>query len=383
MDSLEQRIRELEAQQLPTTTHPGHAAPLDLAVNLAERRTPQSPQVQAQVLGDAAESGPGTVGLASGIGPGDSTTGLHPSLPPIALQSSPVGVHGGDGSRPGLMPPLATTSTADIQSVPLYPPPAYTQNTLAENLKCICLAAMAEPFLGSMAGLSFAKLTQAVLRRLAPDGRDFVFHNQFDTNAMSTDGDATSNLDFLSEMYLGYDEAINFSWLTGDGTGPMSDAMFSTETSCLPCLPDRSEVLRLAMFYFDHSHTLYPIVNRQEVMSDLQRIQTDQEHLLKQSPPSMFRIWMVLAIGSTAHSSITLSEEFTSQQYYAKAMTYFEPSMEYGDIVRMRRLTIGVHGGLILPQGRSGSRHAASLVLILQPAGAESVHPLESSSRRC
>ncbi|KAJ4370422.1 hypothetical protein N0V83_004940 [Neocucurbitaria cava] len=144
---------------------------------------------------------------------------------------------------------------------------------------------MAEPFLGSMAGLSFAKLTQAVLRRLAPDGRDFIFNHHFDGSAIPTDGDATSNLDFLSDMYLGYDEGINFSWLAGDATGPMSDALFSAETSCLPCLPDRSEVLRLAMFYFDHSHTLYPIVNRQEVMSDLQRIQTDQEHLLTQSPP--------------------------------------------------------------------------------------------------
>lgn len=241
---------------------------------------------------------------------------------------------------------------------------------------------MAEPFLGSMAGLSFAKLTQAVLRRLAPDGRDFIFNHHFDGSAIPTDGDATSNLDFLSDMYLGYDEGINFSWLAGDATGPMSDALFSAEPSCLPCLPDRNEVLRLAMFYFDHSHTLYPIVNRQEVMSDLQRIQTDQEHLLTQSPPSMFRLWMILAIGSTTHSSITLSEELTSQQYYEKAMTYFEPSMEYGDIVRIPRQTMGDHDTLTLPQDRLGSRHATSLVLILQSDGPESVRPLESSSRK-
>ncbi|CAO2647411.1 Nn.00g083330.m01.CDS01 [Neocucurbitaria sp. VM-36] len=342
VNSLEQRIRELEEQQLPDSTHSGHAAHLDLAVDLPEQCTPQSAQVQAQILCDATVNGPGTAGRASGIVPGDSTTGVHPALPAIAFQSSPVGAHSGDDSRPGLMPPLATASpSASIQGVPVYLPPN-SQNTLAENLKSICLAAMAEPFLGSMAGLSFAKLTQAVLRRLAPDGRDFVFNHHFDGSAIRTDGNATSNLDFLSDMYLGYDEAINFSWLTGDATGPMSDALFSTETTCLPCLPEKSEVLRLAMFYFDHSHTLYPIVNRQEVMSDLQRIQTDQEHLITQSPPSMFRIWMILAIGSTAHSSITLSEELTSQQYYEKAMTYFEPSMEYGDINALEAVMLQV-----------------------------------------
>jgi hypothetical protein len=71
-------------------------------------------------------------------------------------------------------------------------------------------------------------------------------------------------------------------------------------------------------------------------MSDLQWLLADPEHHLSQSPPAMFRIWMVLAIGSTALSSITLSEETASRQYYEKALTYFDQAMDYGDIVRIK-----------------------------------------------
>jgi hypothetical protein len=47
-----------------------------------------------------------------------------------------------------------------------------TEETLEQNLRDVSLAAVAEPYLGTISGLTFAKLTQAVLRRLSPDGRD-------------------------------------------------------------------------------------------------------------------------------------------------------------------------------------------------------------------
>jgi hypothetical protein len=206
-----------------------------------------------------------------------------------------------------------------------------TQETLAENLRTVSLSAVAEPYLGSISGLTFAKLTQAVLRRLSPDGRDFVFSPQMDGNAVPIEGATNLHLDFVNSMYFDYDQAIDFSLLTGEGALPT----FETNTQSTPNdLPDRTEVLRLATFYFDHSHTLYPIVHQQEVMSDFYSILMDREHHITQSPPCMFRIWMVLAIGSTTYSSITLAEESLSRMYYEKAMTNFEASMDHGDIVR-------------------------------------------------
>ncbi|CAD0114712.1 unnamed protein product, partial [Aureobasidium uvarum] len=107
-------------------------------------------------------------------------------------------------------------------------------------------------------------------------------------------------------------------------------------------LPDQNEVLRLATFYFDHSHTLYPIIHQQEVMSDIRAVLIDPEQHLIMSPPCMFRIWMVLAIGSTTYSSITLAEESVSRLYYEEAMTYFDASMDHGDIVALEVIMLQV-----------------------------------------
>jgi hypothetical protein len=205
-----------------------------------------------------------------------------------------------------------------------------TQETLAENLRTVSLSAVAEPYLGSISGLTFAKLTQAVLRRLSPDGRDFVFSPQMDGNAVPIEGATNLHLDFVNSMYFDYDQAVDFSLLTGEGALSMFEPGIHDTVNDLPA---RAEVLRLATFYFDHSHTLYPIVHQQEVMSDFHSILIDPEHHITQSPPCMFRIWMVLAIGSTTYSSITLAEESLSRMYYEKAMTYFEASMDHGDIV--------------------------------------------------
>lgn len=137
---------------------------------------------------------------------------------------------------------------------------------------------MAEPYLGSTAGLSFAKLTQTVLRRLSPDSRDFVFSPQFGNDTMPTEGATTLCMDTSNNMYFDYDLAnVDFSLLAGDDMAPWTDPSFSSEATYMPCLPEKAEAMRLATFYFDHSHTLYPIVNRQEVMSDLRSILTDRE----------------------------------------------------------------------------------------------------------
>lgn len=208
------------------------------------------------------------------------------------------------------------------------------RETLEQNLRDVSLAAVAEPYLGTMSGLTFAKLTQAVLRRLSPDGRDFVFSPRVDGNMVPLEGATNLHLELMNSVYFDFDQAIDFSLLAGETSLPLIDAPIQNETTQLP---DRAEVLHLARFYFDHSHTLYPIVHQQEVMADIHSVLLDPEQLLTLSPPCMFRIWMVLAIGSTTYSSITLAGEFVSRLYYEKAMTYFDASMDYGDVVSPAR----------------------------------------------
>jgi hypothetical protein len=243
-------------------------------------------------------------------------------------------------SMPDITP--ATRPRTSITTPHSSSPQARSGETLASNLKSISLAAVAEPYLGAMSGLTFAKLTQAVLRRLAPDGGDFVFNPQFDGVNFPVDGVTTTHLDIMSNMYLEYDSAVTSSWLAGDNAMPMTQTLFPVETSFLLSIPERSEAIRLATFYFDHSHTLYPIVSRREVMSDLNCALENPDRQPTQSPPSAFRIWMILAIASTAHSSITLNEESTSRQYYEKAMTYFEAAMDYGDIAALEAIMLQV-----------------------------------------
>jgi hypothetical protein len=207
---------------------------------------------------------------------------------------------------------------------------------LESNLKSVSLAAVAEPFLGPTAGLTFARLTQAVLRRLSSDGEDFVFNDNFDGTDCPIGTPTTTHLDFMNNMYFYHDQSLNFSWLGEDNAVTSIIDEPPVAVSLPHCLPDRAEVQRLTMFYFDHSHTLYPIIDRREFMSDLQLVLADSGYHLVQSPPTKFRLWMVLAIGSTAYSSITLTDETASRQYFEKAMTYFDQSMDYGDIVRIK-----------------------------------------------
>jgi len=303
--SLEERVRELEAQQAVHVSLSPH-------LHLADQRATHGVHVEADCSFEAHENA-------------IDTTADDADLPSTYEHSR--GRLNEDVQAPTALSPVGMISRTSVDAPEDRP---RTQETLAENLRTVSLSAVAEPYLGSISGLTFAKLTQAVLRRLSPDGRDFVFSPQMDGNAVPIEGATNLHLDFVNSMYFDYDQAIDFSLLTGEGALPM----FETEVhDTINDLPDRAEVLRLATFYFDHSHTLYPIVDQQEVMSDFHSILTDREHHITQSPPCMLRIWMVLAIGSTTYSSITLAEESLSRMYYEKAMTYFEASMDHGDIV--------------------------------------------------
>jgi hypothetical protein len=125
-----------------------------------------------------------------------------------------------------------------------------TAETLEQNLRDVSLAAVAEPYLGTISGLTFAKLTQAVLRRLSPDGRDFVFRTNMNGNAVPIEGATNLHLDLINSMYFDYDQAMDFSLLAEESTMPLFDITTPKE---MIQLPTRTEVLRLATFYVRHT----------------------------------------------------------------------------------------------------------------------------------
>jgi hypothetical protein len=105
---------------------------------------------------------------------------------------------------------------------------------------------MRGPCLGSTTGLSFAELTQMVLRRLTPDKADFVFNSQ--------QGNGWTEMDSLK---FWKNESLNGS------AGKLRSKRLVPVVSPLGSLvwpADETYVRRLVDFYFAHSHTLYPIL---------------------------------------------------------------------------------------------------------------------------
>lgn len=215
------------------------------------------------------------------------------------------------------------------------PPAVAPSPSLADELRALSLEATAERHLGSASGVSFAKLTQTVLRRLTPDKADFIFENALE-DSLQAAGAPTSPRGALASA---------FSQLPAS-PAPFPQPLFGhialsdiTDTdvslAALP-LPDAARVRHLVDFYFAHTHTLYPIVPRAELADVVACVRADPAGPLAPSPLSRFRLWMVLAIGSTTYSAVTLAEESESVLYYSKALEYLEAALGYGDLVRRR-----------------------------------------------
>lgn len=204
---------------------------------------------------------------------------------------------------------------------------------LADELRLLSLEAAAERYLGSSSGLSFAKLTQTVLQRLSPDQEGFMFDggvtdNQQQSCDSDPEPDPFSNSDSI------------FFEMNASLTGPLPlNSIFSNpvvtdfEDSMGLALLDPSHISSLLEFYFAHSHTLYPFIRKSEFEAVLWRVYGDPLDPLAQSPLWQFRIWMVLAIGSTTYCSVSLMDETEPLQFFNKAMTYFEAAMGCGDLV--------------------------------------------------
>ena len=130
---------------------------------------------------------------------------------------------------------------------------------------------------------------------------------------------------------------------------------------------------RLVNFYFAHSHTLYPIVDRSEIMDTLEKIHRNPHNLATQTPLHAFRIWMILAIGSTAYSSVTLTEESESMLFYNKALQYSEQALGGDEMVGKLAYSFIADESLTgkSPTDESlvcpGSHSAPGFLFVLQP----------------
>jgi hypothetical protein len=204
--------------------------------------------------------------------------------------------------------------------------PSNTQSPLlVDELRLLALEATAERHLGNSSGISFAKLTQAVLLRLSPDKAEFVFDNSPAYGLDSSNHPVESLLQNFSDS-LSCCPALFTGITLADITEP-ADVLAELR------LPDDPHLSSLVDFYFAHSHTLYPILNRGEFLSILERTRLSSSDASTQSPLDLFRIWMVLAIGATSFCSITLVEESEPMSYYNKAMLFFEDALNYGEMV--------------------------------------------------
>ncbi|GKZ26102.1 hypothetical protein AbraIFM66951_009958 [Aspergillus brasiliensis] len=220
------------------------------------------------------------------------------------------------------------------------PPSQNRSDFLVDELKRLSLEAAAERHLGSSSGLSFAKLTQAVLRRLSPDKAEFVFDDtpeespvQYDETISDPLLDASNS---LWELNNSFSSPCLFSQL------PLSHVMEDETLLADLQLPDRAHIEYLMEFYFAHSHTLYPIIRQTEFTSVIWRVHNNPQDPLAGSALWMFRIWMVLAIGSTTHCSVTLGDESESVLYYNKAMGYFEEALGLGDMAALEVMMLQV-----------------------------------------
>lgn len=249
-----------------------------------------------------------------------------PGIAMVDQECIPQGVY---GSQVGNTSTLADNAEDLIESPLVNPRPAPDQTpTFGQQLTVLSLEATAERHLGSTTGLSFANLTQMILRRLAPDKADFVFNSHQDnTTEMDLLDLSSSSNPFNDSFFQSLNESISpYPLLFGDllftdsaGSGAALDS--------LAWPSDETHVRRLVNFYFAHSHTLYPMLDRSEVMDTLEKIHQNPQNLATQTPLRAFRIWMVLAIGSTAYSSVTLTEESESMLFYNKALQYSEQAL--------------------------------------------------------
>ncbi|CAK7236010.1 hypothetical protein SBRCBS47491_009490 [Sporothrix bragantina] len=291
-------------------------------------------------------------------------------------------------------PESQTPTAAPIQSQVHAQMPVDTPS-FAQELKELTLEATAERHLGSSSGLAFAKLTQMILCRLTPDKADFVFTNDttvvasrsvnsqaeggpgnrqtathantagtaaiagngfgyagsieptmMDFNSPSDLFNNSSVLNSLSDSISVYPLLFGDVFLSDimEPAASLANLAWPPPAMCDDGVGDEEHVSLLVDFYFAHSNTLYPIVERRAFMATLSQMQSDPACAAAGalSPVDLFRVWMVLAIGSTAFSSVSLADESEPMLYYNKALQHAEEALAMNEMAALEVLTLQV-----------------------------------------
>jgi hypothetical protein len=216
----------------------------------------------------------------------------------LAQQGGNLGFHPSENST--------TTATESNQGASV---PWLSDGHLATEFESLSLKAMAEkPFLGSSSGVSFARLTQAVLRRLQPDQYSFSSGQQPPQTVTST-----RNL-WEAQMM------------------PPAHRLPPSEIPDAP-LPSMEQASYLEEFYWSHSHTLYPFLQKAAFKKVLSEVYADPARLQQLPASASYRVWMVFAIGSTTLAAMGMGNGSQSVAYFNKAMNYFERALMEGSVV--------------------------------------------------
>ena len=192
--------------------------------------------------------------------------------------------------------------------------------SLESGLKYLSLEATADRYLGSSSGVTFARLTQAVLKRLKPDQQLFTSQLPAAHNDPSTPTGASPLSDEQNSFHPdGLTKDVSISLI------PVAD---------MP-LPNKTHAYQLAEYYWSHSHTLYPFVRKALFMESLEKMYANpDDSVLRSSHSWLYTMWMIFAIGSTSLSSVMISDETESIQYWKAAMFHFDATLEAGNMVR-------------------------------------------------
>lgn len=315
--NLEERLRALERSAAQGSRHEHPAAHEQSGVEYMPQNFGSSPMDSTQpyqqpISGQALYTGEANDGNRVG----DRNTG----------QQLITGAYGVKDHAPN---PVSSSTGVPAQNHQSHMPVVGSTPTFADELRTLTLEATAERHLGSTSGLPFAKLTEKVLRRLSPDKADFVFLNYQETTTGASLFNLDSPADLFGESVLrDLSESISIHpVLFGDLFLADFTESDSNSLDSLAWPSDEAHVKSLVDFYFAHSHTLYPMVSQAHFMQVLERIRARPQSMNELPPLDVFRLWMVLAIGSTACSSISLTDEAESRVYYSKALQYLETAL--------------------------------------------------------
>lgn len=203
------------------------------------------------------------------------------------------------------------------------------QGSLASEVELLSLRATAEQYLGSSSGVSFARLTQAVLKRLKPDRYPFTFEN------------VPSEQTWSAQQQQPNSQAHPM---------PSSDSPWSLngmstprlEPESMPPLPTEEESHRLVEYYWYHAHTLYPFIRKKKFMESLRRMYATPDDPVMQSSAWQYTMWMVFAISSTTLSAVMMTEETESIRYWNNAMLFFEGALARGNMAALNALLLQI-----------------------------------------